>query len=476
MSVLITGRFNILHPGHIRLFKFARDLDPDLIVAIESDRLAGHTAHISEKLRLESVQSCALVRSSFIFDEPITSLIERLKPSIVVKGREHESSFNPEARVISSYGGRLLFSSGEMQFSSTDLIRKEVAVQSGAAIKLPFNYMKRHGITIERLALLVDSFSKLKVLTVGDLIVDDYITCEPLGMSQEDPTLVVTPVDKQRFIGGAGIVASHARGLGAKSTLVSVIGKDQAGEFIKGELTRSNIQSYLIEDLDRSTTLKERYRSYGKTMLRVSYLQQVAISIALQQRLIEKAAAAVIQNDLLIFSDFNYGALPQKVVDELIAVAKRNHVITVADSQSSSQIGDVGRFKGIHLLLPTEREARVSTQNREAGLVVLADQLRKKSKAKHILLKLGSDGVLVHSPSVSTSACLTDQVEALNMSPKDVAGAGDAMLVAGSLALAAGATIWEAACLGSIASAIQVGQLGNCCLSRDQIRNVLNGH
>jgi bifunctional ADP-heptose synthase (sugar kinase/adenylyltransferase) len=163
----------------------------------------------------------------------------------------------------------------------------------------------------------------------------------------------------------------------------------------------------------------------------------------------------------LIFSDFNYGVLPQLVVEAVITLAKENGVIVAADSQSSSQLGDIGRFKGVDLLLPTEREARVSTQNREDGLVVLAEQLRQKSNAKFILLKMGEQGVLIHAPSEVCDGWLTDQVEALNKFPKDVAGAGDSMLVASALTLAAGGSIWEAACIGSMAAAVQVGRVGN---------------
>jgi len=475
-SVLVVGHFNVLHPGHIRLFKFARNLESKLVVAVESDQLAGTAAHIPEKLRLESVRSCSLVDEAFIFNESVPQLIERLRPAIVVKGREFEKRFNPEAAVIEGYGGRLLFSSGEMQFSSADLIQQEVAGQTNLPIAMPTSYMVRHDTSVERLSTLVESFSKLRVLTVGDLIVDEYITCEPLGMSQEDPTLVVSPIDKKRFVGGAGIVASHARGLGAESTLLSVTGTDATREFCVTELQRLGVRNHLLEDHERPTTLKERYRSHGKTLLRVSYLQQAAIALPLQRELIERASKALRHCDLLIFSDFNYGVLTQAVVDELISIARTNKVRVAADSQSSSQLGDVARFKGVDLLLPTEREARVSTQNREDGLVVLAEQLRVKSNAKHILLKLSADGVMVHSPNSNSEGWITDQVEALNKSPKDVAGAGDSMLVASALSLVAGGSIWDAACLGSIAAAVQVSRVGNFHLNASEIKTVLGHH
>ena len=112
----------------------------------------------------------------------------------------------------------------------------------------------------------------------------------------------------------------------------------------------------------------------------------------------------------------------------------------------------------------------MSTQNRVDGLVVLTDQLRRKSEAKFILLKMGEDGVLIHAPSEeAANGWLTDQVEALNKFPKDVAGAGDSMLVASGLTLAVEGTIWEAACIGSMASAVQVGRLGNIPLDKKDL-------
>ena len=102
--------------------------------------------------------------------------------------------------------------------------------------------------------------------------------------------------------------------------------------------------------------------------------------------MIKSAMTASTECNVLIFSDFNYGVLPQTVVEKLIEMAIENKAMIVADSQSSSQLGDVSRFKDVDLL-PTEREARVSTQNREDGLVVLAEQLRQKSNAEEYFFK-----------------------------------------------------------------------------------------
>jgi sugar/nucleoside kinase (ribokinase family) len=103
-------------------------------------------------------------------------------------------------------------------------------------------------------------------------------------------------------------------------------------------------------------------------------------------------------------------------------------------------------------------------RNREDGLVVLAEKLRQLSDARNVLLKLGEDGLLIHSGE-SGDKWITDRISALNAAPKDVAGAGDSLLIVSALALATGADIWEAALLGSLAAAVQVGRVGNTPLN-----------
>lgn len=463
--VFISGRFNIIHPGHLRLFRFARECGDRLVVAVEGDELAGKDAHVPENLRLEGVLSNSYVDEAFLTNSKVVDVLDQLRPEIVVKGKEHETRDNPEAAVVASYGGKLLFSSGETVFSSLNLIRREFAEVVPNTVRMPDEFLMRNRIDKTRLTQLCDSFKNLKVVVIGDLIVDEYITCQALGMSQEDPTIVVTPIDSQRFIGGAGIVAAHAAGLGAQVEFISVLGQDEAREFAVKRLAEFNVRSHLRQDISRPTTLKQRYRTSGKTLLRVSHLHQGAISTELQQQMLETLDLLLADADLLVFSDFNYGCLPKSLVERATAMGRTYGVLLAADSQSSSQVGDISRFKDMDLITPTEREARIATRNHEDGLVVLAEILRKQAQTKNLLLKLGEEGVLLHAYDDTVKdlerRILTDQIPALNANAKDVAGAGDSLLITSGMALASGADICEAGLLGSIAAAIQVGRVGN---------------
>ena len=131
----------------------------------------------------------------------------------------------------------------------------------------------------------------------------------------------------------------------------------------------------------------------------------------------------------MIFSDFNYGVLPQIVVDHITKLAISKKIKIVADSQSSSQFGDNSRFRNMDLITPTENEVRITLRNREDGLVVLADKIKEISKAKNVLLKLGEEGLLIHSKNKVQDKLFTDQLNTFNTNAVDPAGAGDSLSV-----------------------------------------------
>ena len=176
--------------------------------------------------------------------------------------------------------------------------------------------------------------------------------------------------------------------------------------------------------------------------------------------------------DLLVFSDFNYGCLPQNVVQVLLSEAKENNVMVAADSQASSQVSDISRFKGADLLTPTEYEARLSLKNQSDGIPVLAAELANVAEAKALFLKLGGDGVFIYSTKDEADGWNTDRLGALNTAPFDVAGAGDSMLVSAALSIAAGADVWEAALIGSIAASVQVSTVGNTPLKAESLARI----
>lgn len=466
----VSGNFNVVHPGHLRLFKFAAEICDILVVGVTPDDHPGVT--LPAELRLDGVCSISLVNQAFVMRDPVEIVIGKLRPQYVVKGKEFEETDNPEERAVSAYGGKLLFSSGDVSLSSDELLRREFLNIDFSAIRKPLDYPQRHGFTVRRLKDRLAAFEGMKVLVVGDLIIDDYITCEPLGMSQEDPTIVVSPLLTETFVGGAGVVSAHARGLGADVSYITVVGRDEAASYARANLEKQGIEVEFFEDSTRPTTRKQRYRARGKTLLRVNHLRQHAVSREISDRIIASVESRLKDAEVLLFSDFNYGCLPQPVVDRICELSREHKVLLSADSQASSQLSDVSRFRGMNLITPTEREARLAAHEFEGGLAHLSEMLCKKADAKNVVVTLGSEGMLIWGEKQGLYQA--DRLPAFATSPKDPAGAGDSLFISMSMALASGVDIWESAYIGALAAACQVSRVGNAPLTRKDLIAEIN--
>lgn len=472
--VFISGNFNIIHPGHQRLLTFAKEFGDFLAIGVNSDENSG--VMFPQETRVLGIEGLSCVDAVIPLKEgELLDVIKTLKPNFVLKGKEHEGRENPEEEIVKKYSGKMLFGSGHLGQSSLEMIAKDFEGFDKKQSNKPLEYLSRHCISYHNFNVLLGKFSTVKAIVIGDTIVDRYITCDPLGLSQEDPTIVVSPRLTKQFIGGAGIVACHAQSLGANVKFYSVLGKDETASYVQNYLKESGVESRLFEDESRPTSLKERFRTNEKTLLRVSHLKQHSIDNELISEMLESLREDIPKADILIFSDFNYGCLPQRLVDEICTICKENGVKMVADSQSSSQVGDISRFKDMELITPTEREARLGVGDFESGLAVLCEKLREKCYADNIFITLASDGLLINAHDIANlngedSLYYTDRLKAFNNSPKDTAGAGDSLFVTASLALAAGANIWESAYMGALAAAVQVGRLGNFPLKTQDLK------
>jgi rfaE bifunctional protein kinase chain/domain len=460
----VSGNFNVVHPGHLRLLKFAAEQAEILVVGVNPDSTPGVT--LSQEMRLENVRSISFVHHVVSLESSPSDFISQLQPTVVVKGKEFEDRFNPEQAVVDAYGGRLIFSAGELRFASLSLLERESDIDI-SAVRKPLEFPKRHGFEISGIKKLLDKLAGMRVAVIGDLIVDEYVTCDAVGMSQEDPTIVVTPLMTRTFVGGAGAVAAHAHGLGADVHFFTLVGNDEAARFASSSLEQHGVLCAPFVDETRPTTRKQRFRALNKTLLRVNHVRQHPASSEIQKQMLGAVERALKSCDLLLFSCFNYGCLPQDLIDAIADRAREKGVMMAADSQVSSQTGDVSRFKGMTLLTPTEREARVALNDFVSGLAVISDRLTQRARTQHLVITLGAEGALINT--MVDGELNYDRLPAFNPSPKDVSGAGDSFFMASSMALRAGADIWQASYLGSLAAALQVSRIGNLPLTTSEL-------
>jgi len=469
--VLVTGDFNILHIGHIRLLRFAKECGDTLVVAVNGDTLLSNPNYNDEHHRLEMISALNFVDYSFVYNSTIDALISQIRPHKVVKGREHETQDNPEQAVLDGYGGKLVFSSGDTFQKSSSVFQMQT-MQPLLNLEKINNFMIRHNITRDSVEKLLSSFKQLRVLVIGDTIIDEYMQCNAVGMSQEDPTIVVTPDEKKLFLGGAAITAAHANSLGAQDvSFITVLGDDDVADYAKNKLKEYRIDAKIFRDDTRPTTKKRRYRVGNKTLLRVNDFRDHDIGVDIQATILAKVKEKIKVTDLVVFSDFNYGVLPTPLVDTIVELCKSNKVMIAADSQTSSQVGDISRFKNVDLITPTEREIRVALNNTRDGLVILSEKLHLQTNCPNIIVTLAEEGALMHlTDTEKMGSWQNDKISALASNAIDPAGAGDCMLAATAMALVSGGDLWVSSLIGSVAAACQVSKVGNQPLAYQELQ------
>jgi rfaE bifunctional protein kinase chain/domain len=467
-TVLVPGKFVVLHAGHIRLFRFAKEIGQVVIAGLDINGL--NQSEIN--WRKDALSSLEFVDQVETFEGSIVNLVLRLKPEIVLKGREFEGQENIESKIVNNYGGKLVFSSGTSYYLGEDFDEYYVNRLDQDIHNSGKDYISRNKIDKESILSIVDNFKNLRTCVIGDLIIDEIINCHPVGMSQEDPTIVATPIESRKFIGGAGIVSGHCNALGSKTTFVTVLGNDDLSDWSKSQFDKASPRLVSFNESYRKTTLKQRFKSGKQVLFKLNHFTQDPIENSTENAILEFFKREIMNFDLIILSDFSYGVVTNRISREIICLAKSLNIPVMADSQTSSQVGNLSRFVGAKLVTPTELEARNEIRDESSGLAVVAQKIRALLEIEYVLVKLGADGVLLAGIDEQGKIIRTDLVPALNKNPVDVSGAGDSMLAGTALTLASGYSIYIAAYIGSIMSAIQVSRSGNIPISKDEFKSL----
>jgi rfaE bifunctional protein kinase chain/domain/rfaE bifunctional protein nucleotidyltransferase chain/domain len=473
--IICHGVFDVVHPGHIRHLEYAKKQADFLIVSITSDEFINkgvYRPHVSEEIRALSLAHLQIVDFVIINRaETPDNLLEYLKPNFFAKGFEYVSNgLNPattsEQDIVKSYGGKIIFTPGDVVYSSSSLIETNEPNLMREKISL---VLKKNQMNKQDLYSILNNFSGKKVLVVGDTIVDTIIESLPYGNSHKTPTLSVLKNGEQDYIGGAAIVAQHLKSTGAEVEFYTSLGKDRLGEWVDDELLKTGIKVNSFFEPKRGTTRKSVINCKGYRLLKIDEVDNRPLLSETISEISNRLSSS--NADICIFSDFRHGIFNRNSISKLTQSIA--HIPTkVADSQVSSRWGNITDFKNFDLITPNEKEARFSLGDQDSTIHRLALDLLEETRANNVIIKLGERGLLGckyenQSPNFVGMNSLASKVV-------DSVGSGDALLAYSSLALHVSNNLGISALIGSIAASKSCSYDGNKPIEVKDIREELD--
>ena len=311
---------------------------------------------------------------------------------------------------------------------------------------------------------ILDNLSKVKILVVGDVMIDRYWWGSVTRISPEAPVPIVKLEKMSTTAGGAANVAANLAGLGVQPFLFGIVGDDEEARLLAQLLTDTGITEHFLVPLsDRKTTVKTRIVAHSQHLVRIDQETTDQISDADADRILPRITSLLPDVDAVIISDYAKGFLSDHFLTNLIAMIRSSGKELFVDPKGR----DFSRYTGATVITPNKREAAEACglEMETDGLVSRAgDTLLENLSLSALLITEGEDGMTLFE-----SGAVTEHFDSLAQNVYDVTGAGDTVIATFAAAAAAGQTFLEAAKLANIAAGLVVGKIGTTVITKKMI-------
>jgi len=314
---------------------------------------------------------------------------------------------------------------------------------------------------------IIDKFSKVKVMIIGDFISDVYIYGKPFKLSREAPVLVVRHERETIVPGGAGNAANNLGSLGCKVYALGILGNDLWGNTIVKELTEKNVnvdglvRSHIVNTTSKTRIMAGDDHTSKQQVIRIDRRNEEPLPARLRAKIHDSFTKVSKDMDAIIVSDYGYGVISPRIITDLTSLAQ--HKTVVVDSRYQLM-----RFRGVTAVTPNESEAERATRIRmveDKDVKRAAGLLKKKLALKAVLITRGNRGMSLFEETAKISHIPIVGHDDIT----DVTGAGDTVATVFTLALAAGARFYDSACLANYAAGIVVMKSGTAVVTRNEL-------
>lgn len=317
-------------------------------------------------------------------------------------------------------------------------------------------------------------FSRIRVLVIGDVMLDQYLIGRVNRISPDAPVPIVDVQTEKYFPGGASNVARNLRSLTAQVAVFGLIGNDDAGVRLTKELKDHGIETQLLQDPTRPTTLKTRVMAQRQQVVRYDRESRQPMSASLRQKALKYVKRLIEKVDAVVFEDYGKGVIEQEFLDDCMELARKANVLTFADPNAHHHLS----YRGLVGITPNRSEAFWMAKEppqdphpdplKDPHLLQVGNKLLLETETENVLITLGEHGICLFRDGHKPFHVPTSAPEVF-----DASGAGDTAISAFTLGLCAGVDPIAAAYLSNQAAGIVVGKAGIATVTPDELLKVL---
>lgn len=460
------GVFDLLHPGHVKHFQAAKSKGDILIVTLTKDEYVNKGPGrpvFNHHLRAETIAAIGCVDFVAINNGPTAvEAIKKLKPSYYAKGSDYAQKqedvtgmIYKEEEAVRAVGGMLHFTD-EISFSSSSLINAHFSPLPEEAK----NYLERFKKKFSAATVLkaLDKTKDLKVLVIGDIIIDEYHYCTGMGKTSKDNIIATRFISEEVFAGGVLAACNHIAGLCANTTLLSVIGTaNDYRQFITAHLN-PKIKTNFFYSETAPTVVKRRFLepSFLTKLFEICYLDEKKfLPPALEKKICDFLNRHLKDFDMVLVTDFGHGMLTPAIIQ---TVCEKANFLAVNVQTNSSNIGFnvVTKFPRADFICIDEPEIRLATQDKVSTIEKLVIHISQKLKCGKVIITRGHRGALTYSKKEGFA-----EIPVLSKEVLDRVGAGDAFLSFAAPCVCAGNPLEMVGFIGNAVGAMKVLIVGN---------------
>jgi rfaE bifunctional protein nucleotidyltransferase chain/domain len=459
------GVFDLLHVGHLHYFQEAKAMGDVLVVTITTDKLVNKGPHrpaFEETLRAEVLAGLACVDFVAVSRWPTAvEAIKLLKPDFYVKGpdykdasRDRTGKILEEEATVKGVGGKMAFTSGAT-FSSTTLINKHIPVFPVEAQNFLNDFAARHGA--QKVIDFLQKASKLKVLLVGETIIDEYVYCQAIGKSSKEPTLVLKHLSNEKFAGGILAAANHVASFCEEVCVLTQLGTENSHEAYIERKLRPNVKRHYVWRKNSPTIVKRRFveEYFFTKMLEVYEINDSMLTPEEDDAVCGSILELAPQYDLVLTIDFGHSMLSDRARRIL---REKSKFLAVNAQSNAGNMGHhaISKYKRADYMTATENEARVEARDKHGEIKGIVKEIYERLQCGRFVVTRGKNGCLCADPKSGLI-----ELPAIATKVVDRIGAGDAFLSVSSLLAAQEAPMDVIGFAGNAAGALAVATVGN---------------